>query len=149
MDWTALLTVPNVVVLCAVVVGGVCLILALCTATGRDALAQAGVRLGLAGYALTETFHMPAVLVYPARELAEDNQEAATRIAALRQLLADKPANPTNELPFLPLFNAAQHMRVGVKYVSFPNGHGMRNRRSMPRALSRSTTTGCSTPSRG
>ena len=81
--------------------------------------------LGLDGYMLQGTFHKPQVIVYPAAEYESMNEAARDIIARLRQLLADKPANP-DSIPYLPIFNAAQMMRSNVKYMDFQNGSGVR-----------------------
>ena len=82
-------------------------------------------RLSFSGYALPETFHEPRILVYPVSDFEAASEIAANTIAALRQLLADKPAVP-EAIPFLPPWNAGPLMRTQIAYVDFQNGTGVR-----------------------
>ena len=83
------------------------------------------VRISFSGYALQGTFHEPRIHIYPIRELEDSGEITANVVAALRQLLAKRPA-AADEIPFLPLFNAAQAMRTQVAYVNFQSGTGVR-----------------------
>jgi putative hemolysin len=83
------------------------------------------IQLSFQGYVLPETFHEPRILVYPVAGYEALNECAAQRIADLRQLLAARPEAP-EQIPFLPLFNAAQLMRIQVSYLDFQNGSGVR-----------------------
>lgn len=77
-------------------------------------------------YVLQEVFHEPAIYVYPAAEYAAASESAAEQIAGLRELLAEKPADPEGAIPFLPVFNAGQFMAAQVEYLDFQNGSGVR-----------------------
>jgi hypothetical protein len=83
------------------------------------------VQLSLIGYVVPEVFHDPRILVYPIGEFEASSDIAASIIANLRGLLAEKPAKP-EAIPFLPMFNAAQMMRAQVKYLDFQTGSGVR-----------------------
>jgi hypothetical protein len=76
----------------------------------------------LAGCALPKTSQTPRVIVYPVSEFSAANEAAARQIAALRKLLQDKPASTETAMPFLPLFNAAQQLYFGAKYIAFQGG---------------------------
>lgn len=97
--------------------------------TGQDAPwwlpAPAYRAISLEGYALGNTSQAPMIAVYPAAEFASANAQAAKRIASLRALLAEAPANPSGDLPFLPLINAKQEMHTGEKYLAFRGGRGV------------------------
>jgi hypothetical protein len=76
-------------------------------------------------YALTGTFHKPKLMVYPAKEYAAMDPNAAQIIVKLGQVLQEKPTEVKN-LPFLPLWNAAQFMQANIRYLDFQNGSGVR-----------------------
>jgi hypothetical protein len=59
-------------------------------------------------------------------EFVKLNQTAAKKIDALREILRNKPVNPSGELPFLPLWNAAQIAHTRPVYLDFENGSGIR-----------------------
>jgi hypothetical protein len=80
----------------------------------------------LRGYPLTHIFLEPQILVFPTQAYSELNPLAAQRIAALRQLLAERPAAFPQEMPFLPVLNAAQVIHVQHAYLNFQNGSGVR-----------------------
>ncbi len=77
-------------------------------------------------YALPETFHVPRIYVYPAGDFAAGNEIAANRVGRLKELLVDRPVEPSEPLPFLPLLNAGQMMLSRLKYLNFSNGSGIR-----------------------
>lgn len=77
-------------------------------------------------YALDDTFHEPALYVYPVGEYAAVSESAAEVIDGMRALLAEKPADPEGSIPTLPVWNAAQFMHAAVEYVDFQNGSGVR-----------------------
>jgi hypothetical protein len=83
------------------------------------------IELMLVNYARPETFHQPRIEVYPVADFEAVNPTAAETIGELRQMLAEKPADP-DQIPFLPLFNAGQVFRAQVKYVDFQSGTGVR-----------------------
>lgn len=67
----------------------------------------------------------PQIRVYPVAGL-ESGEFTRGRVEALRELLEAKPASPADEIPVMPLINAAQVFRVQVRYLDFQNGRGVR-----------------------
>jgi hypothetical protein len=80
----------------------------------------------LRGYPVSHVFREPQILVFQTQAYSELNPLAAQRIAALRQLLAERPAAFPQEMPFLPVVNAAQIIHVKHAYLDFQNGSGVR-----------------------
>ena len=64
------------------------------------------------------------LFVYPVADIPEFNTGAASIAADLKSLLEGKQIN--DDLPFLPMLNAAQVMRSHVEYLEFKNGSGVR-----------------------
>jgi hypothetical protein len=81
-------------------------------------------RLTLEGYPVTNHLMQPQLFIYPVAELLAVN-EGAGQVAASLQTLIQSPQEIPN-LPFLPLFNAAQVMHAHVQYLDFQNGQGLR-----------------------
>jgi len=79
--------------------------------------------LTLSGYLITDHLMKPQIYIYPAKDLGV-NEAAGKAVAELQELLQDQQAG--EELPFLPLFNAAQMMHAQVKYLDPQNGKGVR-----------------------
>jgi hypothetical protein len=77
-------------------------------------------------YVREGTFHPAQVFVYPASAFEASNQAAAERISALRSMLQQRPPEVTGEVPFLPLFNAAQVIHAQFDYLTFEDGAGVR-----------------------
>lgn len=77
------------------------------------------------GYLLANTFHEAHVWVYPVQGLQQKSEGATMVIAELRQVLTNRPQAPES-LPMLPIFNAAQLLRVQVSYLRFGSGQGVR-----------------------
>jgi len=79
------------------------------------------------GYPTGETFHNPEILVYPVAEYRAISQNAADQIDKLQSILVSRPGgSSTSDLPFLPLWNAAQVFSAQVSYFDFQNGSGVR-----------------------
>jgi hypothetical protein len=77
-------------------------------------------------YALPETFHTPAVYVYPVDEYIQVNEDVAGTIEKLK-IIINSPSQPMPEyLPFLPTFNAGQVFHSNERPVLFQNGTGIR-----------------------
>lgn len=73
--------------------------------------------------------NLPMIYIYPAPQMAEQNPVAAPRIAGLQAFLETPPANlldQSEQIPFLPLFNASQAIHTQVKFLDFQNGRGVR-----------------------
>ncbi len=77
------------------------------------------------GYPSKNTYHKPRIEIYPVAEYEQINPGAKDVIESLKKLLADKPASP-DQLPLLPLFNAAQIFHAQLQYLSFQTGQGVR-----------------------
>lgn len=90
------------------------------------ALTPAYTQFTLNDYAVEGAFHTPRVYAYPVEAYKAMNSEAAARIEQLEQLLVEQPAVVAGDMPFLPLFNAAQMIRAQVEYLSFEGGSGVR-----------------------
>ena len=95
------------------------------------AVYPAHVEYRLEDYALSDHFHTPRIVIYPARDYSDLNLGARENIDGLRRLLADKPAltsglHGNDPLPFIPLFNAAQVFAVHAEYMTFASGEGIR-----------------------
>lgn len=90
------------------------------------ALAPEHLEFSFLEYALDDTFHEPAIYVYPVAKYAAVSDAAADIIDGMWALLAEKPADPEGSIPTLPVWNAAQFMHAAVEYVDFQNGSGVR-----------------------
>jgi len=77
------------------------------------------------GYPLADSFHTPQIMVFPTEPYNAINPTAGDVIYQLQLLLDSKPSDP-EDIPFLPVFNAAQFMQAQVRYFSFQNGEGVR-----------------------
>lgn len=81
----------------------------------------------LNGYAVGEHFHEPRIFIYPAAEYRAMSPYAADIIDALKQTLITQPGGGSlSNLPFLPMWNAAQIFSAKVEYIDFQNGNGVR-----------------------
>jgi hypothetical protein len=78
----------------------------------------------LQDYPISNHLMMPQLFIYPVKELEEVN-EGASQIVSTLQGLIQSPQEIPN-MPFLPLFNAAQVMHAHVQYLDFKNGQGLR-----------------------
>lgn len=78
------------------------------------------------GYALANTFHQPQLFVYPVADYEAVVPDVAEIVSSLQTLLHERPSDPTDALPFLPMFNAGQVFTAQVTYVDFQNGSGVR-----------------------
>lgn len=81
-------------------------------------------RVTLQGYPVGSHLMQPQIFIYPVEELGKVN-EGAGKIAASLQSLLQSPQEIPN-MPFLPMFNAAQVMHTHVQYLDFKNGRGLR-----------------------
>lgn len=66
------------------------------------------------------------VRVYPLADLKGLDSSVADEVAKLKALLVAQPAEPAENVPVFPLFNAAQVMHSNVAYLQFANGKGVR-----------------------
>ena len=78
-------------------------------------------------YAVGEHFHSPKILIYPVDEYRAMSEFAANKIDNLKQTLISQPGGGAmSDLPFLPMWNAAQIFSAKVTYFEFQNGSGVR-----------------------
>jgi len=77
------------------------------------------------GYRLVGTFHQPHIWIYPVDEFARLSDFAQEQVDQLKLLLQQQPADP-GDIPFLPIWNAAQMMQAKVRYLDFQSGSGVR-----------------------
>jgi hypothetical protein len=86
----------------------------------------------LTDYALGDTFHAPTVYVFRIADFEGLNSHAVDEIARMQAFLQSQPpinqtgTMPEDNIPFLPVFNAAQVFRAQVRYMPFQNGTGVR-----------------------
>jgi hypothetical protein len=73
-----------------------------------------------------EAFGPPRILIFSTQEYGTMNEFAQEEIAGLQTLLATHPSAPQNEIPLLPLINAAQIFHTQLEYLNFRNGTGVR-----------------------
>jgi len=78
------------------------------------------------GYVLADTFHAPVMRIYPVDEYAALVPFVGSTVASLSTMLQNQPSEPTNGIPFLPIWNAAQLFRAQMSYLDFQNGSGVR-----------------------
>lgn len=75
-------------------------------------------------YVVSDHFHTPQIKVINVPEYAAVNEYINNEVNELTRILTEKPADPEN-LPFLPLWNAAQVFVARVHYLDFQNGSGV------------------------
>ncbi|QRN83282.1 hypothetical protein JR338_00555 [Chloroflexota bacterium] len=79
------------------------------------------------GYAVSNHFHTPVINVYPVAEFRSISTMASNIIDDLEWALANHPSGGSSgDLPFLPIWNAAQIFTAKVTYFDFQNGSGVR-----------------------
>lgn len=81
-------------------------------------------RVTLQGYPVSEHLMKPQIFIYPVKDLQMVNEGADSIIASLQTLLQSH--QEMANMPFLPMFNAAQVMHTQVQYLNFKNGQGLR-----------------------
>jgi hypothetical protein len=81
-------------------------------------------RATLDDYTISNHIMQPQIFVYPIDELITANEGAAMMVASLQTLLT-APQEIEN-MPMLPLFNAAQVLHTQVQYLDFQSGRGVR-----------------------
>lgn len=81
----------------------------------------------LNGYAVSTNYHPPVITIYPVTEYRSISSYASDEIDNLQAALTNHPSggSPSN-LPFLPIWNAAQILSAKVTYFDFQNGSGVR-----------------------
>jgi hypothetical protein len=78
----------------------------------------------LQGYPISSHLMKPQIFIYPLAELGMMNEGAGKIVTSLQNLLRAPQEIPN--MPFLPLFNAAQVMHAHIQYLEFKSGQGMR-----------------------
>lgn len=82
---------------------------------------------GLNGYAVGDSFHTPLITIYPVAEYRAISTYASSEIDSLQSALVNHPSGGSiSDLPFLPIWNAAQIFSAKVTYFEFQNGSGVR-----------------------
>lgn len=81
-------------------------------------------RVTLQGYPISNHLMKPQIFIYPVKDLQMVNEGADSMIASLQTLLQSQ--QEMANMPFLPMFNAAQVMHAQVQYLNFKNGRGLR-----------------------
>ncbi len=84
------------------------------------------IQVSLKGYSLANTFHQPAISIYPVAEYQAVSGPAASVIQELGWLLDNRPADPGLSMPFIPIWNAAQVFHARLAYLDFQKGSGIR-----------------------
>lgn len=67
----------------------------------------------------------PQVLVYKAEDWVKLDPSTAAQVTALQTLLTDKPTTFPQQIPLLPILNAAQVFNAQTKYLDFKGGSGV------------------------
>jgi hypothetical protein len=74
----------------------------------------------------------PQILVFSAKEYEQllsgggDPNPVTKKLTGFNKLIVDRPTVSSGDLPFLPVWNAAQLMHFQLKYIKFQNGEGIR-----------------------
>lgn len=89
-------------------------------------IAPEHIRFSFEDYPHLPAFHEPRLLVFPVEAYANLSPQAAERVVDLRNLLQEKPRSVSDEIPFLPFWNAAQILRTNPVYLQFQGGSGVR-----------------------
>ncbi|MGD8812865.1 MAG: hypothetical protein PVI78_00155 [Anaerolineales bacterium] len=84
------------------------------------------VEISFSGYVLNNTFHEPKIRIYPVDEYVTMVPHVGNIVTNLQLMLQTQPAAPTDGIPFLPIWNAAQMVRAKIGYLNFQNGNGVR-----------------------
>ena len=79
----------------------------------------------LVGYPLQDTFHAPAINIYPVQEYINVNPDVADTVSRLQTLLNNPVDNP-DSIPFLPAWNAGPLFKAHIEYLEFNDIKGIR-----------------------
>ncbi len=79
-------------------------------------------------YPVTGSIQTPRIMIFPMDNWEGYNETGLERIGELRTLLQEQPglAEREDEIPVVPIFNAAQVFHTNTAYLSFQNGTGVR-----------------------
>lgn len=83
-------------------------------------------QIDLTGYAVGDHLLQPRIYVFPINAFAAVNEGASRAFSDLNAILSGALPIPEHDLPFLPVFNAAQVFSAQVREVEFQNGSGLR-----------------------
>jgi hypothetical protein len=83
------------------------------------------IELTLTGYPVDNQYHQPIIRIYPVDAFVALEPHIQTLVDDLQALLDSGATNPS-DIPFVPIFNAAQMMQAAVTHLSFRNGKGVR-----------------------
>jgi hypothetical protein len=83
-------------------------------------------QLGLQGYPVQSSLLSPQISIYPVNQYSAANPTAAEMISTLQQFVKNPILSATDQVPFLPIFNAAQLFHAGLQPLDFQNGAGVR-----------------------
>lgn len=90
-------------------------------------IAPAHTRITLTGYPLQGTLFEPHILVYPVAEYeASEHPSAAQVLDRLRVLLSEADVPLNDEVPGVPMFNAAKPFGSQIARINMQNGSGVR-----------------------
>jgi len=81
-------------------------------------------RITLQGYPIPSHLMKPQIFIYPVDDLGQVNDGAGQIVTSLQTLLQSPQEIPN--LPFLPLYNAAQVTHTHLQYLDFRDGEGLR-----------------------
>jgi len=73
-----------------------------------------------------DSYQPPIIKIFPVSEYEAVNPTARAIIADQRSFIAEKSFDPQTDIPFLPVWNAAQVVHAYVSYLEFQNGSGVR-----------------------
>jgi len=77
-------------------------------------------------YPVENDMYEPVIHIFPVDAYRAGSEDADQVITALEQLLKDRPANPGDDLPFIPIWNAGSLGTAKFAYLDFQNGSGIR-----------------------
>jgi hypothetical protein len=78
------------------------------------------------GYTASPSFHDPRIIIIPIADYIARDEYVKQPRDRLQQLLATRPQDPGDSLPFLPFWNAGPLFDAQFDYVDFQNGGGIR-----------------------
>lgn len=87
------------------------------------------VKISLSGYPISGVMHEPVIYVYPVGAFRRLSEQVDQEIDDLQYVLAGRKAGAEGndaQIPFLPIWNAAQSFHSNAQYLGFENGIGVR-----------------------
>ncbi len=78
------------------------------------------------GYKSINTYHRPHIEIYAVADYEKISDFAKTTITDLKSIIAHGPPAIGKNIPFLPVFNAAQVFHSKLLYLKFKGGQGIR-----------------------